>query len=208
MSGMRAGERFDGGRAKDYLANVINRPVAPMEPFRAPSSCCKPPAPAGHRCYSAALALAAATLLLATVPATAALYKWVDANGRVTYSDQPPPGNVKAETVSAPATAANPEAVREMANQEAELKKRQVQRADEQKKAAQARVDETNRRQFCVDARSQIRLYESDLLLQRVNEKGEPVYMDDTLKRKERERLEGIVRDRCAPESAARAAAQ
>ncbi len=85
---------------------------------------------------------------------------------------------------------------------------RQMQRADEQKKAAQARVDETNRRQFCVDARSQIRLYESDLLLQRVNEKGEPVYMDDTLKRKERERLEGIVRDRCAPESAARAAAQ
>src|SRR4029453_18104834 len=152
--------------------------------------------------HASRLAVTAAVVLLAPPPPTAALYKWVDANGRVTYSDQPPPGNVKAETVSAPATAANPEAVREMASQEVELKKRQAQRADEQKKAAQARVDEANRRQFCIEARSQIRLYDSDLLVQRVNEKGEPVYMDDTLKRKERERLEAIVRDKCVAEPA------
>jgi hypothetical protein len=153
------------------------------------------------------VATAAAVMLVVAAPAAAALYKWVDANGRVTYSDQPPPANVKAETVSAPAPAVNPDAVKEMASQEADLKKRQVQRAEEQKKAAQARVDEANRRQFCVDAKSQIRLYDSDLLLQRVNEKGEPVYMDDTLKRREKERLEAIVRDRCGPEAPARAAA-
>ena len=43
----------------------------------------------------AALALAIARGLAA--PASAALYKWTDANGRVVYSDQPPPGNVKIE---------------------------------------------------------------------------------------------------------------
>ncbi len=32
----------------------------------------------------------------------AAMYKWTDANGRVIYSDQPPPGNVKVETINAP----------------------------------------------------------------------------------------------------------
>ena len=36
-------------------------------------------------------------LLLLTLPLTASaqLYRWVDANGRVTYSDQPPPPNAK-----------------------------------------------------------------------------------------------------------------
>jgi Domain of unknown function (DUF4124) len=163
---------------------------------------CKCPARA------ATLAVTVAVVLLAAAPATAALYKWVDANGRVTYSDQPPPSNVKAETVTAPAAAANPEAVKEMASQEVELKKRQAQRADEQKKAAQARVDEANRRQFCVDARGQIRMYESDVLLRRVNEQGEPVYLDDSMKRKEKEHLEAIVRDQCGVAPAPRAAAQ
>jgi hypothetical protein len=36
-------------------------------------------------------------LLLLTLPLTASaqLYRWVDANGRVTYSDQPPPANAQ-----------------------------------------------------------------------------------------------------------------
>ncbi len=172
-----------------------------MRPQRTPDS--SPPRRGARGC-SVAVAVA---FLLAAVPATAALYKWVDANGRVTYSDQPPPANVKVETVSAPAAAVNPDAIREMASQEADLKKRQAQRVDEQKKAAQARIDEANKRQFCVDARSQIRMYDSDLLLRRINEQGEPVYMDDSMKRKEKERLEGIVRDQCGAEPP-RAAAQ
>lgn len=161
----------------------------------------------GHR-HHAAFAVAAAALLLSAIPAAAALYKWVDANGRVTYSDQPPPANVKAETVSAPTSATNPDAVKEMASQELDLKKRQVQRAEEQKRAAQARIDEANRQQFCVEARSQIRMYDSDLLLRRVNEQGEPVYMDESMKRKEKERLEAIVRDQCGAAPPPRAAAQ
>lgn len=151
--------------------------------------------------------LAAAALLLAS-PAAAALYKWVDANGRVTYSDQPPAGDVKAEIVSAPAAAGNPAAVRDMANQEADFRKRQAQKAADQKKAALAQQEEANRRQFCLDARGQIRMYDSDLLLQRVDEKGQAVYMNDAAKRAQKARLEGIVRERCGPEPAARAAAQ
>jgi len=136
-------------------------------------------------------------MLLAVGPATAALYKWVDANGRVSYSDQPPPGNVKSEIVNAPAPAANADAVKNMANQEAELKKRQAQRADDQKKADKARVDQTARQEACAEARGQIKMYQSDVLVQRVNAKGEPVYMDDSMKKKERERLEAMVREKC-----------
>ena len=45
--------------------------------------------------------------------------------------------------------------------------------------------------------RNQIKLYQSDMLLQTVNEKGEPVLMDDSMKKKERARLEAMVRERC-----------
>jgi hypothetical protein len=152
-------------------------------------------------------ALAAALLVLAA-PATAALYKWVDANGRVTYSDQPPSGNVKAEVVNAPAPAANPAAVREMANQEADFKKRQNQRATDQKKAAQAQQDESNRRQFCADLRNQLKIYDSGLVVQKIDASGAPVYMDDNAKRADRTRLEGIIRERCGPEPTQRAAGQ
>ena len=152
-------------------------------------------------------ALAAALLLLAT-SAAGALYKWVDANGRVTYSDQPPAGEVKVEIVSAPAAANNPAAVRDMANQEADFRKRLTQKAADQKKAVQAQQDEANRRQFCADLRNQIRIYDSGLVVQKLDASGGPVYLEDDAKRAEKARLEGLARERCGPEPPARAAAQ
>ena len=96
-----------------------------------------------------------AGLALGATPAGAVLYKWIDANGRVIYSDQPPPGNVKVEVVRAPPPAANPNAVRDLANKEAELKKQQTQRADDQKKAAKTRAEQLQLQQDCTDARAQ-----------------------------------------------------
>jgi hypothetical protein len=150
------------------------------------------------------LAALAASTLLAAGPAVAVLYKWVDANGRISYSDQPPPGNVKAEIVgaassSATTPAAEPEAVREMANQEADFKKRQAQRAADQKKAEKVRADAALQEQVCTEARARIKIYETDqLVLARVNEKGEPVYLDEAMRTKERERLGAQIRERCA----------
>ena len=59
-------------------------------------------------------------------PVAAALYKWTDANGRVVYSDQPPPGNVKVDTLAGPPPPANPNAVKELASKEADAKKQQA----------------------------------------------------------------------------------
>ena len=85
-----------------------------------------------------------------------------------------------------------------MANQEADLKKRQTQRADDQKKAEKARADAVAQQQACTEARGQIRIYESDQPITRINEKGEPVYMDEARRAKERERLQAQIRERCA----------
>jgi hypothetical protein len=47
-----------------------------------------------------------ALICLLSVPASAAIYKWVDANGKVQYSDQPPKHQAtKKETVTVPPVA-------------------------------------------------------------------------------------------------------
>lgn len=142
-----------------------------------------------------ALAFAA---LCAAVPASAALYKWTDANGRVVYSDQPPPGDVKVDTIASPPPPANPNAVKEMANKEAEGKKQQADAADNAKKAAQTRADATKMAGTCKDARLELNsLAANQILLYRVNEKGEKVYMDDADRRRRRENLEIFMKGNC-----------
>jgi hypothetical protein len=140
-----------------------------------------------------------AVVLWIAGPANAAVYKWTDANGRVVYSDQPPPANVKVESLAAPPPPANPNAVKELAQKDAELRQRQAQRVEGEKKAEQARTDAELRRAQCVQARSNIGLLAaSQELIYRANEKGERVLMDDVARRREREQLEAWLRDNCS----------
>src|SRR5215470_5066341 len=135
--------------------------------------------PTRHSAGRVAVFAVCAAVALAAGPAGAVLYKWVDASGRVTYSDQPPPGNVKAEVVGAPAPAGNASAVRELANQEADFKKQQMQRADDQKKAAKTRAEQLQLQQDCIDARARLKLYQSDEPIGRIDENGQQVLIDD-----------------------------
>src|SRR5215471_16503726 len=145
-----------------------------------------------------ALVAVCAGLALTALPAGAVLYKWVDANGHVTYSDQPPPGNVKAEVVGAPTPAANPSAVRDLANQEADFKKQQTQRADDQKKAAKTRAEQLQLQQDCIDARARLKLYQSDEPIGRIDENGQQVLIDDIARLETRDRLSQQIRERCS----------
>jgi hypothetical protein len=144
-----------------------------------------------------ALALVLGALCAAS-PAGSALYKWTDANGRVVYSDQAPPGDVKVERIAGPPPPANPNAVKEMANKEAEGKKQQADAADNAKKAAQTRADAQKRAGMCKDIRAQISALSADqVLLAKVNEKGEPIIMDDAERKRRREALEANLRANC-----------
>jgi len=149
---------------------------------------------------AAALLVAAAVLALIALPAGAALYKWTDANGRVIYSDQPPTGNFKVESINAPPPPANPNAVKELASKEAELQQKKMLRADEEAKAAKTKAETDKKREQCAKVRGQIAMMQSEqnVLLFRSNEKGEPVYMDDAARRKERDQLDVWVREYCS----------
>jgi Skp family chaperone for outer membrane proteins len=136
-------------------------------------------------------------LSLSAAPVAAALYKWVDANGRVVYSDQRPTGNFKAEVVGAAPPPSNPDAVKEMTSKEAELKKRQLDRAEDAKKSEKARAETQKLAAFCSQARSQVAgLQRVDMVMFRLNEKGERVALDDAARKAEAERLEQMMRER------------
>src|SRR5574340_50446 len=51
------------------------------------------------------LAMALGLALCVALPAAAQMYKWVDSDGKVKYSDTPPPSNVKTERLRIPAHA-------------------------------------------------------------------------------------------------------
>lgn len=147
-------------------------------------------------------ALFAAVLLVlcaaAAAPAQAALYKWTDANGRVVYSDQPPMGNFKAERVQGASPPSNPDAVKEMAAKEVELKKRQAAAAEIGKKTDAQRAEDTKRYDQCVRMQNQARaLAAEQIALVRYTAKGEPVYIDDATRRKERAETEAWVKANC-----------
>ena len=146
--------------------------------------------------------LAALLVAMLAVPASATLYKWTDSTGRVVYSDLPPTGDMKVEVVNGPAPPANPNAVKEMAGKEVDIKKRQAEAAEKDKKAEAQRVEAVKRNEECQRAQLQIKqLSAEQVALVRYNEKGEMVYVDDATRRKERAEREQWIRANCGAEA-------
>jgi hypothetical protein len=173
-------------------------PTMPLKLLRLHRRC----GPHAPRPFTPAVpALAFALLLAVGVAADAAtLYKWTDANGSVVYSDQPPPGNIKAETISGPPPPANPNAVKEMVNKEAELKKQQLDRNEAAQKVDKEAVEARRVREACVKARDQVRqLAATQDVLVRINEKGERVVIDPETRQRERENVEKWIGQNCRP---------
>ena len=177
----------------DYLGPVMKIIAPSTERIQQPPL---RPRAARSALFAAVVALAAG---LATVTASAALYKWTDSNGRVIYSDQPPLGNVKVETINAPPPPANPNAVKDLAVKDAELRKSKQARADDEAKSTKARVDANQLRENCDRARGQMHtLGNSDqVVLYSTNAQGERVVMDDAARIRERQRLDAWIRDNC-----------
>jgi hypothetical protein len=142
---------------------------------------------------------AAAAMALVVQAALGAMYKWTDANGRVVYSDLPPPGNVKVETVNAPPPPTNPNAAKELATKQLESAQKRQQRAEDDAKSAKAKADTDKKREECEKVQGQIALLlNSDQMpFYQSNAKGEPVYMDDSARRRELEQRQIWMRDNC-----------
>ena len=129
---------------------------------------------------------------LAASPVAAETYKWTDAEGKVHYSDQPPPANVKEQVMVKPrkpsASTAAPAPTEKGApaakaktylEQEADFKKRQVEAA-EREAAEKKKTDEAaEKKQNCEQARAQLRSSQAGGRVTRTNAQGEREYLND-----------------------------
>jgi hypothetical protein len=191
---------FDARQRLDYLAIVIKRVEVSMSSMTVnrfgPIRSLQALSPWG---VAACTGLFAAALLLAVAPAAATTYKWTDASGRVIYSDQPPTGNFKVEEINAPPPPANPNAAKDLANKDAEIKKQKLLRADEEAKATKARVEANLNREQCERARGQIITLgqSSQRVIYTTDAQGQRTAMDDAAIVRERQRLEAWFRESC-----------
>jgi hypothetical protein len=88
--------------------------------------------------------------------------------------------------------------VKELAAKEAEVQQRRLLRAEEETKAAKARLDAETKREQCGKVRGQLAVLQSDqTLLYRTNEKGEQIMMDGAARRRDREQLEVWLKANC-----------
>ena len=131
-------------------------------------------------------------LMLASANTFAAISKWVDAQGRVHYSDQPPSREAKAEKlhsasdtesaagISDVTATSAPAASKTIAEREAELKKAQQAKQAAADKAAQKQAAENALKANCATAQENLITLQSGIRLVEVNANGERSYIDDT----------------------------
>ncbi len=129
------------------------------------------------------------------------LYKWVDENGRVTYSDQPPVGKVKtSETITIPGAAASG-AARTIADQDAQFKKRQDDATKKQAELTKKDEIEKQRQDNCSRARAELRGLRDNAPMVRLTESGERVVLDANARESEGKRLESFIEESCSQTS-------
>lgn len=128
------------------------------------------------------LTLFAAAML--ALPAAAEMYRWVDENGRVHYSDQPPPATVKQQKqmkqrVRPAGPTPNAEQAPSYVDKEADFRKRQVEQAEKQAADQKAQQAAAEKQQNCQRARQHLATLQSGSRIARANPQGEREYLDD-----------------------------
>ena len=142
----------------------------------------------------------AIAILLATATVAAQVYKWVDKDGKVQYSDTPPPADAtkaEAKKVDAGALAPGTAAAPTLEKRAKDFDKRRNEEIEKGKKAAEAQkkadVDEEN----CKNAKIVIRDLESGRPLKRATEQGESKYMSDEERQADLEKARATVATSC-----------
>lgn len=167
--------------------------------------------------------LAVAIVAGAYAGGAAAQWAWKEDNGRVVYSDRPPPPNVKASQIlrqpnvpmpdpaprgSAPsggesdkpaaAPAAAPAAPKSMAEREMEFRKRQQERADAERKAQQDEQKAAAKAADCERTRGYVRALEDGVRISRTDASGNREFLDDAQRAAELERARKTVQQVCS----------
>ncbi|BCK87487.1 hypothetical protein MIZ01_1266 [Sideroxyarcus emersonii] len=145
--------------------------------------------------------LATLVLALFALNAHAGLSKWVDADGKVHYSDTPPP-DVAAQTVrdiagkgtaDAPASSVSKTYI----EREAEWKKARQQKDDAAKKQAEQDKQAEAKKNNCAAARENARILEDSPRISTYDANGDRTIMDDASRTQNLENARKAIRENC-----------
>jgi Domain of unknown function (DUF4124) len=150
----------------------------------------------------------AAAILLAAATVTAQVYRWVDKDGKVQFTDVPPPANAtKAEpkkVLDAPggaAAAATPSPQKSIAEQAKEFDKRRKEQAksgdEKAKKDEEAKKNADIDSENCRNAKSALRDLETGRPINRTAESGERYYLSEEQRQAEAARAREIAGNAC-----------
>jgi hypothetical protein len=148
-------------------------------------------------------------LMLTSANTFAAISKWVDAQGHVHYSDQPPPPETKAETlrstsdtegtgsISDVSKTSAPAATKTVAEREAELKKAQQAKKEAADKAAQKQAAADALKANCANAQQNLRNLQAGGRMVEIDAKGESSFIDDTQRQQRIEKAQQEISNLC-----------
>lgn len=166
-------------------------------------------------------ALALAFVAAAYVSGAAAQWAWKEDNGRVVYSDRPPPANIKSTQIlrqpsaAAPASAppastpgaadaekpaaapAPASAPKSIAEREMEFRKRQQERADGERKAQEEQQKAAAKAADCERSRGYLRSLEDGVRISRTDASGNREILDDAQRAAEIDRMRKMVQQLC-----------
>jgi hypothetical protein len=121
--------------------------------------------------------LVLACALAASTAAFGQLYKWVDKDGKVTYSDQPPPAQ-QSKQLNLNTGVASPPA-RSAIERDKEIEKGRVEAREKDKVASEKERKSEIDQQNCKAARAYLKTVESGVRISTIDDKGEQVILDD-----------------------------
>lgn len=145
---------------------------------------------------SALLCIAFSTNLSAKV------YKWVDENGKVHYSDKPFNKGEKELDIKSKVSPEQSAQARAKAQERIEKLKRQVQSTiaeqnAQQESSAKSAQEKRKLKQNCTVAQKQLALLKQQVRIVETDEKGEVKYLTDEERQKQIKELKGLISQHC-----------
>ncbi len=139
--------------------------------------------------------------LLSATPVNAELYKWVDEQGKVHYSDQPASGKTKSEAIleipNQPTTSTSTASSKTWQEKELEYKKRQSSAAEAEAKKQKDAQDEKTKRENCANAKQNLSQLESIAPAYTYDEKTGRSYLNPTQRAEAIEKARKSVTEWC-----------
>ena len=139
--------------------------------------------------------LVLACALAASTAAFGQLYKWVDKDGKVTYSDQPPPAQQSKQLNLNTGVASPPP--RSAIERDKEIEKGRVEAREKAKVASEKERKSEIDQQNCKAARAYLKTVESGVRVSTMDDKGEQVILDDEQIAAERVKAQKAVDEAC-----------